>query len=166
MKTNLKYAVWNLLLSAMGVSFSLIGIIVFFTEEDSSSRYLWVSIFLCIFFFSSFVMLLFSIRNIQWCYIADGYINIYCPFGLIKQVRIDKIKKVFIDNAVIFHLKMTSFRRPHIVLCQKKSIRKADVEDAYNRKKQPYVIIPYSVETANLIRAEYKKVCGEELIIK
>ena len=77
-----------------------------------------------------------------------------------------KIKKAFKTNAVICSIKMLSVRRPHIVLCIKKTVAKADVEGAYNRKKKPYLIIPFSIDAELLICTEYKKLCGEELVIK
>ena len=107
-----------------------------------------------------------SIKNIQWFKIVDGQITIYCPFGTIKQVRLDEIKKAFKDNAVIFQLKMLGIRRPHIVLCLKKSVARKDISDAYNGSKKPYIIIPHSIEAEYLLLTEYKKICGEELIIK
>ena len=111
-------------------------------------------------------MLLHSIKNIQWIDITDGYITVHCPFGIIRRVRLNQIKKAFKTNAVIYSIKMLSARRPHIVLCIKKSVAKAGVDDAYNGKKKAYIIIPYSTETEVLICTEYKKLCGEELIIK
>jgi hypothetical protein len=166
MKTNIKYAVFDLLLYLMGVSLSLVGIIVLSTSDDEASRFSWVTIVVSLFFLFSVIMLFVSIKNIQWFKIVDGLITIYCPFGTIKQVRLDEIKKAFKDNAVIFQLKMLGIRRPHIVLCLKKSVARKDISDAYNGSKKPYIIIPHSIEAEYLLLTEYKKICGEELIIK
>ncbi len=111
-------------------------------------------------------MLLDSIKNVQWYTIADGSITVYCPFGVIKRVRLSQIKKAFQTNVAIFSIKTLTVRRPYIVLCLRKSISKGDVENAYNRKKKPYILIPYSVETEILICTEYKMLYGEELSIK
>lgn len=166
MKTNLKYAVFNLLFYLTGVSLSLIGLIVLLTGDDEASRFSWVTLFYSVFFLFAGIMLFVSIKNIQWFKIVDGQITIYCPFGVIKQVRLDKIKKAFKNNAVSLRLKMLGIRRPHIVLCLKKSVAKVEINDAYNDKKKPYIIIPHSIEAEYLLRTEYKKMCGEELIIK
>ena len=61
---------------------------------------------------------------------------------------------------------MLSISRPYIVLCINKSVTNADIDDAYNRKKKKYILIPYSKEAEILVCAEYKKMCGEELVIK
>ena len=166
MKTNLKYAIFDLLFYLVCVSLSLIGVIVSLIGDGEAARYSWVTIvcgILCLF---SVVMLFISIKNIQWHKIVDGLITIYCPFGTIKQVRLDEIKKAFRGNAVIFQLKMLGIRRPHIVLCLKKSVENKDINNAYNGNKKPYIIIPHSIEAEYLLRTEYKKMCGEELIIK
>ena len=166
MKTNIKYAVFDLLLYLICVSLSLIGLIVLLTSVDEVCRFSWITIVCSLFFLFSIIMLFVSIKNIQWFKIVDGLLTIYCPFGTIKQVRLDEIKKAFKDNAVIFQLKMLSIKRPHIVLCLKKSVASKDISDAYNGSKKPYIIIPHSIETEYLLLTEYKKICGEELIIK
>ena len=166
MKTNIKYAVFDLLLYLMSVSLSLVGIIVLLTSDDEAGRFSWVTIVFSLLFLFSVIMLFVSIKNIQWFKIVDGLITIYCPFRTIKQVRLDEIKKAFKYNAVIFQLKMLGIRRPHIVLCLKKSVASKDISGAYNGIKKPYIIIPYSIEAEYLLLTEYKKICGEELIIE
>ena len=89
MKTNIKYAVFDLLFYLMCVSLSLVGIIVLSTSDDEASRFSWVTIVFSLFFLFSVIMLFVSIKNIQWFKIFDGLITIYCPFGTIKQVRLD-----------------------------------------------------------------------------
>ena len=72
----------------------------------------------------------------------------------IKNVNcLNKIKKAFKTNATIYSIKMLNIRRPHIVLCLNKSVTKNRVNDAYNEKNKPYIIIPYWVETEVMIRA-------------
>jgi hypothetical protein len=166
MKTNIKYSIFDLLFWIIGLSMSLIGLIVSVRDYGDTARHFWVAVGCCFFFLLSIIMLLCSIKNIQWFDIADGYVTVYCPFGMIRRARLDQIKKAFKTNAVIYSIKMNSVRRPHIALCLKKSISKADADDAYNGKKKPYIIIPYSIETEVLICTEYKKLCGDELIIK
>ena len=166
MKTNIKYAVFDLLLYLICVSLSLIGLIVLLTSDDEVVRFSWVTIVCSLFFLFSIIMLFVSIKNIQWFKIVDGLLTIYCPFGMIKQVRLDEIKKAFKNNSVIFQLKMLSIRRPHVILCLKKSVASKDISGAYNGSKKPYIIIPHSIEAEYLLLTEYKKICGEELIIK
>ena len=91
---------------------------------------------------------------------------VYSLFGIVKCVQFDQIKNAFSVNAVIFRLKASTFYRPHIVLCLNKSTRKSEIEDAYNRKKRKYIIIPYTEETKLLIQKEYLKYCNQSLEIK
>ena len=161
MKTNIKYSIVGLIFWIVGLSISLVGFIMLVADS-----HFWGSVGYFIFFLISTIMFLHSIKNIQWFNIADGYITVYCPFGIIKQVELKQIKQAFKTNAVIYSIKMLSVRRPYIVLCIKKSVTNADIDDAYNRKKKQYIIIPYSREVEVLVCTEYEKLCGEELVIK
>ena len=166
MKTNIKHSVFDLIICIIGFSISLIGFIVLVTDDSDTASRFWGTVGYFVFFLIATIMLLDSIKNIQWFNLTDGYITVYCPFGIIRRVRLNQIKKVFKTNAVICSIKMLSIRRPHIVLCIKKSVANAGVDNAYNGKKKPYIIIPYSPEIEVLIRTEYKKWCGEDMIIK
>ena len=166
MKTNIKYSAFDLIIYLIGLSISLTGFIVLLNNYNDTARHFWGAIAYFIFSLISAIMLLHSIKNIQWFASTDGYITVYCLFGIIKRVSLNQIKKSFKTNAVIYSIKMLSVRRSHIVLCTKKSVAKSDVDNAYNRKKKPYIIIPYSLEIKALICTEYKKLCDEELIIK
>ena len=161
MKTNIKYSIVGLIFWIFGLTISLIGFIVLVTDS-----HFWGSVGCFIFFLISIFMFLYSIKNVQWFNINGGYITVYCPFGIIKQVELKQIKKAFKINAVVYGIKMLSIRRPYIVLCINKSVTNADIGDAYNRKKKKYILIPYSKEAEILVCAEYKKMCGEELVIK
>ena len=50
MKTNIKYAIFDLLFYLMSVSLSLVGIIVLLTSDDEASRFSWVTIVFSLFF--------------------------------------------------------------------------------------------------------------------
>ena len=148
------------------MSISSIGFVVLVADNRTAGCDFLAAIAYGIFGLFSLVMLLHSIKNVQWFDIADGSITIHCPFGMIRRVELNQIEKAFKTNAVIYRVKMLCVRRPHIALCLKKSVAKADTDDAYNGKKKPYIILPYSAETERLIRAEYIKMCGMELIIQ
>ena len=169
MKTNIKYNAVNILSGLIGLFASLTFFIVLLSDGDavdSADSYLWGVILYGAFFLISAILLLDSIKNIQWFDIASGYITVYSPFGIIQRVHLSKIKKVFKTNAAIWSIRMLVVRREHIVLCLNKSVTKNSINDAYNRKKKPYIIVPYTEEARDLICSEYKKICGEELIIK
>ena len=132
MKTNIRYSIFDLIFCIMGFLISFIGFIVLV-----KSRYFGGAVGFGIFFLITIILLLSSIKNIQWFDIANGYITIYCPFGIIKRVGLNKIKKAFKTNATIYSIKMLNIRRPHIVLCLNKSVTKNRVNDAYNEKNKP-----------------------------
>ena len=163
MKTNIRYSIIGVLFWIAALSISLIGIVTLLPDIGS---YLWVAIVLGALFLISVIMLLDSIKNIQWFDITDGYISVYNPFGIIKRVQISQIKNMFKTNAVIWNIRMLATRREHIVLCLNKSVAKGLVYNAYNRKKKPYIILPYTEETKDIICSEYKKICGDNLTIK
>ena len=166
MKTNIKHSVFDLIICIIGFSISLIGFIVLVTDDSDTASRFWGTVGYFVFFLIATIMLLDSIKNIQWFNITGGYITVYCPFGIIKQMELKQIKKAFKTNAVIYRIKMLSISRPYIVLCINKSVTNADIDDAYNRKKKKYILIPYSKEAEILVCAEYKKMCGEELVIR
>ena len=136
MKTNIKYSVFDLIICIIGVSISLIGFLVFVTDNSDTARRFCGTVGCFIFFLIAIIMLLDSIKNIQWFDITDGYITVYCLFGIIKRVSLNQIKKAFKTNAAICSIKMHFVRCPHIVLSIKKSLAKAGVENAYNGKKK------------------------------
>ena len=161
MKTNLKYSIYGLLFSLILNPPFLICLIVSISEKS------WIlSVFWSVLLLTSIFLLFDAIRNIQWFKIRNGSIIVYSLFGIVKCVQFDQIKNAFSVNAVIFRLKALTFYRPHIVLCLNKSTRKSEIEDAYNRKKRKYIIIPYTEETKILIQTECRKYCNQSLEIK
>ena len=161
MKTNLKYSIHGLLFSLILNPPFLICLIVSISEKS------WIlSVFWSVLLLTSIFLLFDAIRNIQWFKIRNGSIIVYSLFGIVKCVQFDQIKNAFSVNAVIFRSKSLAFYRPHIVLCLNKSTRKSEIEDAYNRKKRKYIIIPYTEETKLLIQKEYLKYCNQSLEIK
>jgi hypothetical protein len=166
MKTNFRYVLRDLLLYMVGLSLSLIGLIVMIRDCSDMEQYYWGIIAYGLLSLLSLCMLLSTIKNIQWFDIDDGCITIHCPFGIIRRVQLTQIKKAFRTDAVIFRLRGCTTRRPYVVLCLKKSVTKSDADDAYNRRKKPYIAIPDTLENVVLIRTEYKRICGEDLIIK
>ena len=165
MQTNFRYSIVITIFWLICFSIELSGIIVLLSDFDTSTHLLAIIFFIALFLLTVF-MLWISIKNIQWFNIRDGYITVYNPFGTIKREHLSEIKKVFTLNAEVWGLKMLVIRRSHLVICVSKSITTNCVNDAYNRKKNAYIIIPRTEKAKNLICYEYKKIKGEELIIK
>ena len=161
MKTNIRYSIFGFIFWLLAFSVSLLGLTVLTREHDWLAILGWGIIFLIY-----FVMLLVAIKNIQWFAIANGSITVYSPFGVVKRIQIQSVKRAFKANVAVFSIKSLHVLRPHIVLSLKKSVIKADIEHAYNRKKKTYLVIPYTEKTELLICREYRNVCGCELKIE
>ena len=161
MKSNMKYSIYDLLRSIIFNLVCLIGLILSIYEKS------WIlSVFWGVLLSISIFALFDSIRNIQWFAIRNGSIAVYSLFGIVKCSQLDQIKNAFSINAVIFWSKIWSFKRPHIVLCLTKSVKKSEITDAYNRKKRKYIIIPYTEETKILLQTECMKYLNQSLEIK
>ncbi len=160
MKTNIKYSIYSLIFWI--ISFPIIGLGLFVMIADKSL----FSIFYAILFAISLLMLIGSFQNVQWIDIKDGYITVHSLLGVIKRIELIQIKKAFRTNAEIFRIKALSIKRKHIVLCLNKTVIASDVTNAYNKKKNKYIIIMNTKEIENKLSAEYKKYCNSELIIK
>ena len=167
MKSNIRYSIIGVLFWAVGLSASLWGLVVLISNKEAARSPVWVAIFNGVLALVFTFMLLHAINNIQWFDISDGYISIHSPFGMIKRIQLDEIKKAFKVKASVFEFRRSAhIERLCIVLCLKKSISKTDIVDAYNARENPYIIIPYTAETESWIRSEYKKTCDEELVVK
>lgn len=156
--TNLKHSIWNLIFSLLFVSITTIMLTVMIEYNDL----LWIIISLIIFVFS-IVMLFIYIREIQWFKIEDDRVVVKNIFGIIKTIEYVNIKKSFKIKAKIFSIKACGTYKPYIVLSFNKSLQKSKVEDAYNRKKNKYVIIPYTSKNEYIINTKYKECVGKDL---
>ena len=55
---------------------------------------------------------------------------------------------------------------PCIVVSTKKSLNICDVEQAFNRKRYSYIVIPYRAENVKIVKDAYFDVMNTELEIK
>ena len=87
-------------------------------------------------------------------------------FGCVKEQKIAQTKRAFFMDAVVFQLKGLRQTAPCIVLSAKKSLKICDVEQAFNRKRYSFVVIPYRAENVKMIKDAYFDVMNTELEIK
>ena len=160
MKTNIKYSIYSFIFSIIFFSASSLGLFMMIADKSL------FSIFYGILFAISLLMLIESLQNIQWIDIKNGYITVHSLLGIIKRIELIQIKKAFKTNVEIFGIKALSIKRKHIVLCLNKTVKASDVTNAYNRKKNKYIIIMNTKEIENKLSAEYQKYCNSELMIK
>ena len=158
---NLKYSIWQFIFSLIFTIPTLIGTIICFKEND-----LLFSIIYLLVFIIALIFLYFSIKDIQWFEINSNSIIVKNIFGVIKKIEINNIKKAFVENAKIFSLKMLSVNKMCLVISLNKTIIKADIENAFNKKSYNYIIIPYNEVIINHIANQYNLLTGNILEVK
>ena len=136
----IKFYLYDLILCFSALIISIIGFCVLLVGKN------WWAGGYAIFLLISAIELFNTICNIQWIKIEDGYISAYNIFGLVKRLELSKIQTYATVNAVAFSVKVYHKRYPCIVISHRKSLNKSGIENAYNKKKNPYVIFPYSEE--------------------
>lgn len=159
--SNLKYSIWQFLFSLIFTIPSLIGTIICFRESE------WLfAIFYLLLFLIALILLYFSIKDIQWFEINSNSIIAKNIFGVINKIEIYNVKKSFVKNASIFSLKMLSVNKMCLVISLNKTIIKANIENAFNKKSYSYIIIPYNVVITNYITQQYNLLTGNILEVK
>ena len=157
---NFKHSIWRLLFSLIILFFTVIMLIVMAIHKEI----VWIIISVLFFAIAVFATVI-SLQDVQWYSVENSKIVVNNIFGIVKEVEYVDIKKSFIINATILSIKMARFNKPYIVLAINKSCQKGMVQDAYNRKKNRYIIIPYNEQNELLIKSKYKASTGRELIL-
>lgn len=139
-KYPIKFYLFDLILCSSVSIISIIGFCVLLAQKN------WWAVAYAIFFLMSVIGLFDTIYNIQWIKIDTEYIAAYNIFGLIKRLELSKIQTCTTVNAVAFSVKVYHKRYPCIVISHRKSLNKSRIGNAYNQKKKPYIIFPYSEE--------------------
>lgn len=120
------------------------------------------SLFICIFT----GVLIFGIYETQWIKLDGDSIAAYNVFGLVKCQSLSKTKLAIYADIKIILGKHSFITKPFIVLSARKSVVLSDIYSrGNNRKKNPYIIIPYSSENQQIIKQAYFEVTGQELNI-
>ena len=158
---NLKYSIWQFIFSLIFTVPTLIGTIICFKENDLLFAIIYLLVFII-----ALILLYFSIKDIQWFEINSNSIIAKNIFGIIKKIEIYNVKKAFVENARIFSLKMLSVNKMCLVISLNKTIIKANIENAFNKKSYSYVIIPYNVVITNYITQQYNLLTGNILEVK
>lgn len=158
---NLKYSIWQFIFSLIFTIPTLIGTIICFKENDLLFAIIYLLVFII-----ALILLYFSIKDIQLFEINSNRIIVKNIFGVIKKIEINNIKKAFVKNARIFSLKMLSVNKMCLVISLNKTIIKADIENAFNKKSYNYIIIPYNEVIINYIAHQYNLLTGNILEVK
>lgn len=158
---NLKHSIWRFIFSLIMLILICIGLVVLAIGKEwiFFGGYIIFLVIGCAYFFLSLI-------DLQWFKVIEDKIVVNNIFGLIKEINYINLKKAFVINATIFSIKMLSITKPYLVLSNYKSLQKSQVNDAYNRKKHKYIIIPFSKSVEVMIKTKYKALTGLDLEIK
>jgi hypothetical protein len=153
--------IYELILGVPGVILSVVAFIIGLQSKDA-----FILIFYGAFFCISCSLVVLAVYNIQWIEIRDQSFVVHNVFGRVKEQKIEQTKRAFFMDAVVFQLKSLRQTAPCIVLSTKKSLKIRDVEQAFNRKRYSYIVIPYRAENVKMIKDAYFDVMNTELEIK
>lgn len=158
---NLKHSIWRFIFSLIMLILICIGLVVLAIGKEwiFFGGYIIFLVIGCAYFFLSLI-------DLQWFKVIEDKIVVNNIFGLIKEINYINLKKAFVINETIFSIKMLSITKPYLVLSNYKSLQKSQVNDAYNRKKHKYIIIPFSKSVEVMIKTKYKAATGLDLEIK
>ena len=158
---NLKHSIWSLIFSILWCLPGFIGLTFRVVTKET-----WITLIYLLIAAAGLILLVISIMNVQWTNINNDKIVVKNIFGIIKEIEYKDINKAFKANATIFSLKMLGIHKMYLVLSNYKSLQKSQIEDAYNRRKYKYLIIPFSTNVETTIKAKYKSSMGLDLEIK
>ena len=158
---NIKHSIWSLIFCIIVCIAVFIGLIVCIIEKET-----WITLGYLLFAAAGLFLLVISIINIQWTIIYDDKVVVRNIFGIIKEIEYVNIKKAFITNVTILSLKMLGIHKTYLVLSNYKSLQKSQIEDAYNRRKHKYLMIPFNTNVETIIKEKYKLTTGVDLEIK
>ena len=147
-----------------GVPCVIISVAAFMIGLQSGDAF--VLIFYGVLFLIGGSLVVLAVYNIQWIEIRDQSFVVRNVFGCVKEQKIAQTKRAFFMDAVVFQLKGLRQTAPCIVLSAKKSLKICDVEQAFNRKRYSFVVIPYRAENVKMIKDAYFDVMNTELEIK
>lgn len=160
-RNNFKHSIWSFIISIIVLIFICIGLVVLAIGKEwiPFGGYIILLVIGCAYFF-------LSLMDLQWFKVFEDKIVVKNIFGLIKEINYLNLKKAFVINTTIFSIKMFGITRPYLVLSCYKSLQKSQVNNAYNRKKYKYIIIPFSKSIEVMIKSKYKVATGLDLEIK
>ena len=139
-KYPIKFYLFDLILYSSVSIISIIGFCVLLTGKN-----LWAVAYAIVLLIGT-LGLFDTIYNIQWIKIDNECITAYNIFGLVKRLEITKIQTVVTVSAVAFSIRMFHKLYPCIVISHRKSLNKSGIENTFNKKKNPYIVLPYSEE--------------------
>lgn len=142
----------------------VISVIAFVVGIQASD--VWIIIGYGLLLCASLGFMTCSLYNIQWIKIDGARLIVYSIFGRVKEYDLTNTKRAFLVDVMAFSLKGIRKTTPCLVLTTRKSFRASGVEHAFNRKKHPYVIVPYTAENLITLEELYMNATGNELEVK
>lgn len=156
-KYPLKFYILPFIIDIFGLVFSVVALVMLW------GNHIWGTVLYLAFLAVALMGLGFELYELQWIEIEGGVIRARNVFGVVKELELAKIKKHFRINAAVYGLKTYHKYHPCIVLSSYKSLAKNRVTDAYNGRRNRYLILPDSEENRRKIKVAYIAATGKEL---
>ncbi len=157
-KYPVKFYLLSFVLDIFGLVWSITALVMLGAEG-----HIWGIVLYLLFLAVALMGLGFDLYELQWIEIEGGVIRARNIFGVVKELELAKIKKHFRIHAVAYGVKTYNKYFYCIVLSANKSLPRSSVSDAYNRKRNRYLILPDSEENRRKIKVAYIAATGKEL---
>ncbi|MBQ7323170.1 MAG: hypothetical protein IJW96_01230, partial [Clostridia bacterium] len=155
-----KYYIVDSILTVLGLTISMVSL---FVLDECVHWLIWL--FYAIFTIISILGLFLLLWNIQWINIDNSNVSAHNIFGTVKRIEISEIKAMEVLNARAWGIKIYANYYPCIAISSRKTIKQADVEDAYNHKRGYYIIFPYTNSNIQKLQEAYIEEVGRALEI-
>ena len=146
MKINsFKYSIFPFIFSILFVILTILGLVIVFNYSIIGTILDILFLVMAIYFF------VITLINIQMFKLTNNKIIVKNIFGVIKEVSYSEIKRIEKMDTTVYSLKMMNIKKNSIILFLNKSVKESQIEDAYNRKKNKYIVLPYNKKIYSFI---------------
>lgn len=146
MKINsFKYSIFPFIFSILFVILTILGLVIVFNYSIIGTILDILFLVMAIYFF------VITLINIQMFKLTNNKIIVKNIFGVIKEVSYSDIKRIEKMDTTVYSLKMMNIKKNSIILFLNKSVKESQIEDAYNRKKNKYIVLLYNKKIYSFI---------------
>ena len=142
---NFKYSIFPFIFSILFVILTILGLVIVFNYSIIGTILDILFLVMAIYFF------VITLINIQMFKLTNNKIIVKNIFGVIKEVSYSEIKRIEKMDTTVYSLKMMNIKKTSIILFLNKSVKENQIEDAYNRKKNKYIALPYDEKIYSFI---------------
>ena len=142
---NFKYSIFPFIFSILFVILTILGLVIVFNYSIIGTILDILFLVMAIYFF------VITLINIQMFKLTNNKIIVKNIFGVIKEVSYSEIKRIEKMDTTVYSLKMMNIKKNSIILFLNKSVKESQIEDAYNRKKNKYIVLLYNKKIYSFI---------------